>query len=143
MSRTTEQAFHSETLQATARNIKPPEWCNVPEDALPFWDSIISTKHAKLWSPSDLLVAANLARVTLELETLSASNLQRIEGGKVSAAHKVMSDLTSQQASLCRALQIHSRAIHGEARRQQPKNRLWSDSLDSPSELGLIPWPKS
>ena len=129
MTRTTQHSYQHQTLAATQNPIEPPDFCNVPKEARPFWDSIIKTKHPDLWSPSDLLVAANLSRLSLELEELSKQHPKRIEGGKVSPVHKVLSDLTAQQASLCRALQIHSRAIHGEANKQQPKNQLWGQAL--------------
>jgi hypothetical protein len=95
---------------------------------VPFWDAIVTTKARDSWTPHDMMVAANLARIYAEIEKLSA--IVRVEGrvestqhgDKVSANHKALADLISQSINLARAVQVHSRATHGESSHQVKRN---------------------
>ena len=141
------QAMVESFSRAAAGLIEPPECVQMPAAAMPFWDALIATKAPELWSGTDLVVAANLARISCEIEQLNAKGVSRIgEDGKPSAAHRVLTDLTAQQVSLCRALQIHSRAIHGEARENQGRNRqhrLSSEAIRELRDDPYIAWPEN
>jgi hypothetical protein len=126
--RTDSHQFLTETLQAAGQTILPPTICQLPDKALPFWHAIIATKHPTLWTPNDLIQAANLARITLEIEQLWQSGQPRIDDGRPSAFHRVMTDLQGEQMSLARSLQIHSRATNGEAGKLAGRNRAFHEA---------------
>jgi len=112
----------------------PPEFCHLPDECLPFWEAIMNTKDYEMWTPNDLVIAAGLARITMEIEQYSMTVLRskRVmkekDSWNVSPVHKVLNDLQAQQATLCRTLQIHARATHGESTFQKKRNQLFFDS---------------
>ena len=126
--RTDSHQFAVETLAAAGQTILPPTICNLPDEALPYWHAIIASKHPELWSANDLMIAANLAQVTLDIEQLRRTGQSRLDGNKVSAFHRVLSDLVAQQMSLSRTLQIHSRAVNGESGKQVGRNQAFQQA---------------
>ena len=122
---------------------KPPPEVTVPPEAMPYWWVIVSSKDYKMWTPNDLLVAASLARISHEIEEYSkiVTNHRRLakDGEKitVSPVHKILLDLQNQQVALCRTLQIHARATHGESAHQNKHNRLFFESKQNMQETGL------
>jgi hypothetical protein len=94
----------------------------------------MNTKDYEMWTPNDLVIAAGLARITMEIEQYSMTVLRskRVmkekDSWNVSPVHKVLNDLQAQQATLCRTLQIHARATHGESTFQKKRNQLFFDS---------------
>jgi hypothetical protein len=112
----------------------PPAFCNVPSECMPFWDAIMNTKDYEMWTPNDLVVAASLARISMEIEQYSQIAMQKRRLVKeqdvisVSPVHKILMDLQGQQATLCRTLQIHARATNGESTFQKKRNRLFYES---------------
>jgi hypothetical protein len=124
---------------------EPPEFIKLPERARPFWLAIMKTKAYSSWTPNDLVVAASLARINAEIERYHAmvearTRLQKDEKGalEVSPIHKVLTDLQSQAASLCRTLQIHARATHGESRDQVNQNDVHRHALRLTEEVSSL-----
>jgi hypothetical protein len=117
---------------AASEGIEPPKHLNVDETARPFWDDIIETRALDRWTPNDLIVAASLARVYRDIEKYAAivdrvSRLAKTGDGQynVNAAHKVLSDLIPQAASMARSIQVHARATQGESREQTRVNTVY------------------
>jgi hypothetical protein len=113
---------------------KPPAFCNVPSECMPFWDAIMNTKDYEMWTPNDLVVAASLARISMEIEQYAQIAIQKRRLVKdkdtinISPVHRILLDLQGQQATLCRTLQIHARATNGESTFQKKRNRLFFES---------------
>ena len=111
-----------------------PAEADVPPEAMAFWSAIINSKDYAMWTPSDLVIAADLARVSYEIEEYSkmVTNHRRLlqDGDKVtvSPVHKILLDLQNYRINLCRTLQIHARATHGESQHQNKRNRLFFES---------------
>jgi hypothetical protein len=118
----------------------PPDFCSLGPEHMPFWNAIMNTKDYDMWTPNDLIVAASLARIQKDIETYAAMirGQGRVEGDKVSPAHKVMIDLQGQQVALCRTLQIHARATHGESAYQAKKNKTFQDSRKKAQQAGNV-----
>lgn len=120
---------------ASSQGIEPPQHLNVDATALPFWDDIIDTRALDRWTPNDLIVAASLARVYRDIEKYAGlvDKASRLAKGKdgvhtVNAAHKVLSDLIPQAASMARSIQVHARATQGEARDQTRVNSVYRNA---------------
>lgn len=120
---------------AASDGIEPPSHLNVDEQAKPFWNDIIATRALDRWTPNDLIVAASLARVYRDIEkyTSLVEKASRLTKGKdgvhlVNAAHKVLSDLIPQAASMARSIQVHARATQGEAREQTRVNSVYQNA---------------
>lgn len=132
----------SDSIEASVEAMKrvldgaptPPDFCAILPKHMPFWNAIMSTKDYSMWTPNDLIVAAGLARIQCEIEQYANSiekQTRLIDDGRsisLSPLHKIMSDLQSQQTALCRTLQIHARATHGESRDQGKRNTTFSQS---------------
>ena len=56
---------HQNAAQAP---IEPPTYVTLPEPCKPFWDAIITSRARDTWTQSDLVTAANMARVQHALE---------------------------------------------------------------------------
>jgi hypothetical protein len=146
------EAITSAMTRAVTGAPQPPDFCYVPPAAMPFWNAIISTKDYEMWTPNDLIVASSLARITMEIEHYSNAILNMRNGRiqkeeksfSVSPLHRVLLDLQSQQINLCRTLQIHARATHGESQFLAKRNRLFHEArqtANSFDEDSLIAMP--
>jgi hypothetical protein len=106
----------------------PPSFCTMEPKHMPFWKAIMDTKDYEMWTPNDLVVAAGLARIQCEIDEyaqmISKKSRLMKDGDTIaiSPLHKIIVDLQSQQASMCRTLQIHARATHGESAHQSNRN---------------------
>lgn len=113
---------------------EPPDFVELEDHHMPFWYAIMETKAYDMWTPNDLVVAASLARIQCDIQEYSrlVDQKKRLikEGDKlnVSPVHKVLVDLQAQSASLCRTLQIHARATHGESTFQKKRNKSFADA---------------
>jgi hypothetical protein len=118
-------------FQAAGTTMEPPSYLNVDAEARPFWDDIIATRALHNWTPHDLIVAANLARVYRDIEKyLSIVGRSRITKGQdgkleIIAPHKVLNDLMPQAAAMARSIQVHARATQGESREQTRTNAVY------------------
>lgn len=118
----------------------PPDFCSLEPKHMAFWKAIMDTKDYEMWTPNDLVVAAGLARIQCEIEQyaqLIDSKSRMMKDGDtltVSPLHKIMTDLQSQQASMCRTLQIHARATHGESAHQSNRNATFHQARKKAKE---------
>lgn len=90
---------HQNAAQAP---IEPPACVTVPEACKPFWDAIVTSRARDTWTDSDLVTAANMARVQFALESA-------IVGGDEHAK------LTRLALALSRSLSVHTTATVGRA----------------------------
>lgn len=125
----------------------PPEYLKLEPEHMPYWKAIMDTKDYEMWTPNDLIVAAGLARVQYEIEKYHDMAIKRTRLAKendslvISPLHKIVTDLQAQQASMCRTLQIHARATHGESAYQQYRNKTFHEARkkkDANNVMSLI-----
>ena len=85
----------------------------------PFWDGIMQSRARDLWTPVDLVTAANLARTQADIERLQ-KELDEVgyllENGKVNPLAALVETLSKRVVSLARALLVHSIATVGESK---------------------------
>ena len=74
----------------------------LPEPCKPFWDAIITSRARDTWTQSDLVTAANMARVQHALETAPVGSDEHAK-------------LTRLSLVLARSLSVHTTATVGRA----------------------------
>ncbi|MCK3657097.1 hypothetical protein A4G19_15665 [Pasteurellaceae bacterium Macca] len=101
--------------------ILPPQ--KLTKKEMRYWESIVTSRDN--WTPIDLERAVKLARLYIEIEEYekelqSTKRWFLSENGlpKLHPLHVVVKDLWASEIQMCRSLQIHSRATHGESRDQ-------------------------
>lgn len=107
---------------AAMRDIEVPAHIAMADSDLPFWQSVIAEFPKADWTVHQLEVAAQLAKAGADLET--ERNALRVEGyvlligdrSQANPRHGIARDLTNAIMSLRRNLQLHARALGGEAR---------------------------
>ena len=82
--------------------LEPPSYVTLPEACKPFWDAIVTSRARDTWTESDLVTAANMARVQQALQTVEI-------GGDEHAK------LTRLALALARSLSVHVTATAGRA----------------------------
>lgn len=82
--------------------LAPPSYVTLPEQCKPFWDAIVTSRARDTWTESDLVTAANMARVQQALQTAEI-------GGDEHAK------LTRLSLALARSLSVHVTATAGRA----------------------------
>ena len=82
--------------------IEPPAYETLPETCKPFWDAIITSRARDTWTQSDLVTAANMARVQHALETAPVGSDEHAK-------------LTRLSLALARSLSVHTTATVGRA----------------------------
>ena len=82
--------------------LEPPSYVTLPEQCKPFWDAIVTSRARDTWTESDLVTAANMARVQQALQTVEI-------GGDEHAK------LTRLSLALARSLSVHVTATAGRA----------------------------
>ncbi|TNH06639.1 hypothetical protein [Testudinibacter sp. TR-2022] len=119
--------------KAAQTQILPPEKLSKVE--LQYWNQIINSRAGDSWTPNDLIQAMNLAKLYVEIDKRQkeVEKVGRYFIGangepKLHPLHKIIEDLNARSLSMCRSLQIHSRATNGESRDQIKKNKLYSDT---------------
>lgn len=90
---------HQNAAQAP---IEPPTYVTLPEPCKPFWDAIITSRARDTWTQSDLVTAANMARVQHALETAPVGSDEHAK-------------LTRLSLALARSLSVHTTATVGRA----------------------------
>ena len=58
---------HQNAAQAP---IEPPVYVTLPDECKPFWDAIVTSRARDTWTESDLVTAANMARVQRALQVV-------------------------------------------------------------------------
>jgi hypothetical protein len=91
---------HQNAAQAP---IAPPAYVTLPEACKPFWEAIVTSRARDTWTDSDLVTAANMARVQYALESA-------LVGGEEHAK------LTRLSLALSRSLSVHTTATVGRAK---------------------------
>jgi hypothetical protein len=107
---------------SAGREIAPPAHVPLEAGDLPFWASVIAEFPKADWTAHQLEVAAQLSKAMADLEQergkLRTEGYVLVVGDKSMAnpRHGIARDLTNSIMSLRRNLQLHARAVQGEAR---------------------------
>ncbi len=111
-----------EVMVKAARDIQPPAHAPLEDDALPFWDDIISARAKSEWSGHDLACASDLANAMAMLveqrRILRKDGVTTVGPKGALMAHprvSVVHGLHAQIKAARQSLNIHGRAA-GEAR---------------------------
>jgi hypothetical protein len=91
---------HQNAAQAP---IEPPAYVTLPDGCKPFWEAIVTSRARDSWHDSDLVIAANMAKVQYALESAQV-------GGEEHAK------LTRLSLALARSLSVHTTATVGRAK---------------------------
>lgn len=125
--KTTPKRNRSDSASAAIRAVQaaalgpldPPAHVALRPGDRPFWDGIVTSRARHLWTESDLVTAANLARTQADIERLQKvidQNGYIMEDGKLNPVAVLVETLTKRVVSLSRALLVHSIATVGESR---------------------------
>ncbi len=82
--------------------VEPPEYVTLPEPCLPFWNAIVTSRPRYTWTDSDLVLAANLARVQHAIESAPVGSDEHAK-------------LTRLAMALSRSISVHATATVGRA----------------------------
>jgi hypothetical protein len=111
-----------DVMVKAARDIQPPAHAPLDDDALPFWDDIISARAKSEWSGHDLACASDLANAMAMLveqrRILRKDGVTTVGPKGALMAHprvSVVHGLHAQIKAARQSLNIHGRAA-GEAR---------------------------
>lgn len=123
------------SMAGAATKIEPPEWVNVPDNAMKFWYSVTRARSADRWNDVDLENAAELARTKASIERL---NIEIVAEGDiitndrgtpiVNPKHSLLETLTRRMVALSRMLQVHAEATQGKARDQVKGNKAQQEA---------------
>lgn len=97
---------HQNAAQAP---IEPPGYVTLPEPCRPFWQAIVTARARDLWTETDLVQAANLARVQHALQVADVGSDEHAK-------------LTRLSMALARAIAVHPTATAGRAADQGNQN---------------------
>ena len=97
---------HQNAAQAP---LEPPGYVTLPEACRPFWNAIVTARARDLWTETDLVQAANLARVQHAIETAAIGSDEHAK-------------LTRLAMALARAVAVHPTATAGRAADQANAN---------------------
>lgn len=90
---------HQNAAQAP---IKPPKCVTLPKECRPFWNAIVTSRARDTWTDSDLVIAANMARVQHAIEAAPVGSDDHAK-------------LTRLCLALSRSLSVHTTATAGRA----------------------------
>ena len=82
--------------------IEPPVYVTLPDECKPFWDAIVTSRARDTWTESDLVTAANMARVQQALQGVAIGGDEHVK-------------LTRLALALARSLSVHVTATAGRA----------------------------
>lgn len=82
--------------------LEPPAYVTLPEPCKPFWEAIVTSRARDTWTESDLVTAANMARVQLALQTTDVASDEHAK-------------LTRLALAMSRSLSVHTTATAGRA----------------------------
>lgn len=126
---------------AQAAPIAPPERCNVPAAAMPFWKSIIDCRPMDTWNDHDLEIAADLAKDKLlakELrDELDANNSYIDSKGKASAKAKLLDVTLRRINQTSRILLVNTAAVSGGSQENRKRKEAEAKAKQSASKLEL------
>lgn len=128
-------------MKGATSKIDPPDWVDVPEEAMPFWYSIVHTRAFDRWTMPDLEMAAELARTKSSIERLNkelreeGDTLVNERGTVVTnPKHTILETLTRRMVALSRSLQVHAEATQGKSRDQVKANQAQKKSRETIEE---------
>lgn len=126
--------------------ILPPEHCDVPPEAMPFWRSIIECRAKESWFGHDLEIAADLAKDQLlsrETRKFLDEHGHTNEKGKTRPESRTLAATARRISLYTRLLAINSRAVVGksvEMQRRRSAEREAEKKMDGiGAHDGLIP----
>ena len=90
---------HQNAAQAP---LEPPAYVTLPEACKPFFDAITTSRARDTWTQSDLVIAANMAKVQHALESAMVGSDDHAK-------------LTRLSLALARSLSVHTTATAGRA----------------------------
>jgi len=136
------------SMQAATRAVlEPPEHVQLRDVDLPFWDAVIRSRARDEWTPTDLILAAQLARAQADVEreqaTLDTEGTVIVTGAGRSTANpraSLIDGLCKREMALLRTLRMGGR-VAGDARdglkaaQLERRSRLVLDEFD---DDGLI-----
>src|SRR5688572_387651 len=106
-----------DAMSSALTELQPPEHCFMRDQDWPFWRSLMKTRAAHLWTPSDLQHAANLASCMADIDQVRRE-LSREKNILINAKgtpvmnpkHSLLEQLTRRSVMLSRALHVHAEA---------------------------------
>jgi len=117
---------------------EPPAHVHLPDEAYPFWYSIMDARAKHKWNKSDLETAANLARCKSDIERIQKEI--HIEGDTVenqrgtpivNPKHNLLETLSRRSVALSRMLHVHAEATLGKAKDQVKGNDAANAAKDA------------
>lgn len=87
---------------AASAPIEPPSYVTLPEACKPFWKAIVTSRPRDTWTDSDLVLAANLARVNFAIQGMEVGSDEHAK-------------LTRLAMALARSVAAHPTATVGRA----------------------------
>lgn len=128
-------------IQKALAGIEPPAHIDLPDDARPFWATIIDARAE--WTDSDLAFAAELAicqndiqrhrrRLQEEGDIIKNDRGTRV----VNPRHTLLETMTRRAVALSRLLQVHTAATSGETKLNRGKNEEKSKTLKAAKIAG-------
>lgn len=121
--------------------LNPPAHVRLRESDRPFWDGIVCARAREEWSEADLVVAAQLARCQMDIESESA--VLEMEGTVVTNERgtpvcnprvSVLEQLARREMALMRTLRMGGR-VSGDSRDDQKKRTLERTARQTRAEL--------
>ena len=116
-------AAHQNAAQAP---IAPPTYVTLPEPCKPFWDAIVTSRARDTWTDSDLVTAANMARVQHALEAAPVGSDEHAK-------------LTRLSLALARSLSVHTTATVGRAANMVGAATAEREARQDTDDSDLIP----
>ena len=90
---------HQNAAQAP---LEPPTYVTLLEACKPFWEAIVTSRARDTWTDSDLVIAANMAKVQHAIESAMVGSDDHAK-------------LTRLSLALARSLSVHTTATAGRA----------------------------
>ena len=124
----------SDTIKAAAQAhqnaaqapIEPPSYVTLPEACRPFWNAIVTSRARDTWTASDLVIAANMARVQHAIEAAPVGSDEHAK-------------LTRLSLALSRSLSVHTTATAGRAADLVGASTAERNARNDTTDDGLIP----
>jgi hypothetical protein len=117
------------SMSSAMTEIQPPEHCFMRPQDMPYWNSLMRTRDAKLWTEPDLEIAANLAACKSDIDQIRRElskepNIRTNARGTpvVNPKHQLLETLSRRCVALSRMLHVHAEATSGKAPKEQKKN---------------------
>ncbi len=114
---------HQNAAQAP---IEPPGYVTLPDECRPFWTAIVTARARDLWTETDLVQAANLARVQYALQVADVGSDEHAKLSRLSMA-------------LARAIAVHPTATAGRAANQVNQNAVERQARQELDDDELLP----